>query len=127
MGLVLLPLFCVRDHWQEISEDERDWCIDMVCIEVNRQADVWNDSVHRQRFDMQADRSGASIIPLLLKKPLSETQKLRVPGSVHECTNPSKQRSALAHSASHRRTFMVYRSGIDHSMRKCARHRGGIH
>ena len=77
-GPGLVAAVCVRDHWQEMSEDERDWCIDTVCIEVNRQADIWNDSVRRQRFDMEADRMGASIIPLLLKKPLSETQQLRV-------------------------------------------------
>ena len=69
---------CVRDHWQEMSENERDWCVDTVCSEVERQADIWNDFVRGQPFEMWADRPCASIISLLVGKPLSETQRLRV-------------------------------------------------
>ena len=27
---------CVRDHWEEMSDDERDWCVGVVCSEVRR-------------------------------------------------------------------------------------------
>ena len=33
---------CVRDHWEEMSDDERDWCLNLVCSEVEREGDHWN-------------------------------------------------------------------------------------
>jgi hypothetical protein len=69
---------CVRDHWQEMSNDEQDWCVEVVCSEVLRQADVWNSIEREQRYDMSADRSCAKVLPLLLGKTLSEPLTLRV-------------------------------------------------
>ncbi len=65
---------CVRDHWDEMSPGEKDWCIDVICSEISRHADQWGTIDRSQRFSMLADRSCAFVVPLLLSKTLTETQ-----------------------------------------------------
>lgn len=69
---------CIRDHWEEMSTDEQDWCADIVCSEILRQSDQWNHIERVQRFSMAADRPSASVVSLLLGKPFTEAQVLRV-------------------------------------------------
>jgi hypothetical protein len=69
---------CVRDHWDEMSGDQQDWCIDVVCSEVMRHADQWNEVERTQRNSMAADRACAYTLALLLGKTLSESQIVRV-------------------------------------------------
>jgi len=77
-GPGIVAAVCVRDHWQEMSVDEQNWCVEIVCSEVMRQADVWNQTARIQRYDMSADRPCASVVSVLVWKSLSETQKLCV-------------------------------------------------
>ena len=77
-GPGIVAAVCVRDHWQEMSGDEHDWCVDVVRSEVMRQADVWNDFARVQRHNMSADRPCSSVVSLLLDKPLSDLRELRV-------------------------------------------------
>ncbi len=69
---------CVRDHWEEMSVDERDWCVDVVCSEILRHSDQKSRIERMQRFPMAADRPSASVVSLLLGKPHSQRQMLRV-------------------------------------------------
>lgn len=69
---------CVRDHWDEMALEEKDWCIDVICSEIFRYANQWGSIDSMQNFSMQADRPCASIVPLMLSKPLTETQSPRV-------------------------------------------------
>lgn len=69
---------CVRDHWDEMADDERDWCVDRICSEIARHGDRWNQYARVQRFDMSADRPCAWVVPLLLGKSLAEAQRTRV-------------------------------------------------
>ncbi len=66
---------CVRDHWEEMSDDERDWCMGVVCSEVRRESDNWNEFERVQRFDRSPDRPCALVLPLLMEKSLSEAQR----------------------------------------------------
>jgi hypothetical protein len=68
----------VRDHWDEMSPEEQEWCIDVICSEISRYADQWGAIEHVQRFSMLADRPCAFAVPLLLSKALTETQMPRV-------------------------------------------------
>lgn len=65
---------CVRDHWDEMSPEEKEWCIDVICSEIARHADQWGTIDRVQRFSMLADRPCAFVVPLLLSKPLTEAQ-----------------------------------------------------
>ncbi len=69
---------CVRDHWDEMSVAERDWCVDVVCSEILRKSDQWSHLERVQRFSMAADRPCASAVSLLLNKSLTEQQIQRV-------------------------------------------------
>jgi len=77
-GPGLVAAVCVRDHWEEMSSDERDWCIDVICLEVKREGDHWNQPARIQRNSMSADRACAWVLPLLLEKPMSSTQALQI-------------------------------------------------
>lgn len=69
---------CVRDHWDEMSPEEKDWCVDVICSEISRHADQWGTLDRRQKSSMLADRPCAFVVPLLHSKTLTETQTLRV-------------------------------------------------
>jgi hypothetical protein len=69
---------CIRDHWDEMSSDQRDWCIDVVCSEVMRHAEQSDHMERMQRNSMAADRPSAFVLTLLLGKALPEPQMLRV-------------------------------------------------
>lgn len=59
---------CLRDHWEELSEAERDWCTDAVCRAVVESADdefsLGGESVHVLDGSMAA----ASVLPGLALK-----------------------------------------------------------
>ena len=74
----IVAAVCVRDHWPEMSGEEQDWCVEVVCLEVLRQANVWNLVTRIQRQQMSADRSCAAVVPLLLENPVSTAQQIRV-------------------------------------------------
>ena len=76
-GPGIVAAVCVRDHWLEMSGEERDWCVEVVSLEVLRQASDWNWVGGIQLHEMSADRSCASVVPLLLDKPLSTAQQMR--------------------------------------------------
>jgi hypothetical protein len=69
---------CVRDHWEDMTGEERDWCVDLVCSEIERQGDFWNSYARVQVFNMSADRPCAWVVPLLLGKSLSDARRTRV-------------------------------------------------
>lgn len=69
---------CIRDHWEEATDDERNWCVDRVCTEVERHSDLWNHYAREQRSEVSADRPCAWVLPLLLGKSLSDAQGSRV-------------------------------------------------
>lgn len=69
---------CVLDHWNEMSPEMKDWCIDVICSEISECADQWGTVDRMQRFPMQADRPCAFVAPYLLCKTLTESQTQRV-------------------------------------------------
>ncbi len=69
---------CVRDHWDEMLPEEKEWCVDVICSEISRHADQWGTVDRFQRFSMLADRPCAFVVPLLLSKHLAEAQAPRV-------------------------------------------------
>ena len=72
-GTEFVAAVCVRDHWEEMSGDERDWCVGVICSEVEREGNNWN-LAHTPRTDRSADRPCTWVLPLLLGKSLSEAQ-----------------------------------------------------
>lgn len=76
-GPACVTAVCVRDHWQEMSCDERSWCVDTVCSEVEH-------SAARSRRSSRPELPGASgallcaqVLPLLVGRSLSDEQTSR--------------------------------------------------
>ena len=74
-GPGIVSAVCIRDHWEEMSGDEREWCVNIICSEVKRKGDHWNESARIQGDSMSIDRRCAYVMPLLLGKSLSEDQR----------------------------------------------------
>jgi hypothetical protein len=55
-GPGIVAAVCIRDHWEEMSAGEREWCVDRACAEVMESPDQWNPMERVQRFDVSADR-----------------------------------------------------------------------
>jgi hypothetical protein len=77
-GPGLVAAVCVRDHWAEMSQEEREWCVSGVCAEIMETADIWDEMQRMQRNPMDSDRACAFVVPLLLGKDLSGAQTMAV-------------------------------------------------
>lgn len=77
-GPAFVAATVIRDHWDEASPDERDWCVEVACQEIERTSDDWSDLSRVQRFDIAGDRPSARAVSLLVRKPLTATQADRV-------------------------------------------------
>ena len=75
-GAGFVAAVCVRDHWDEMSVEEREWCVNIICLEVDRHCNNWNNLERVQRF-MSSDRACAWVLPLLIEKSLSDDQQAR--------------------------------------------------
>lgn len=85
----IVAAVCVRDHWQNMSQDQHEWCTDRICSAIAEHANDWNRSNRVQRFSMSPDRSCAWAVALLLTKQLSDVQRNRVEKSfVASLTHP---------------------------------------
>jgi len=83
---------CIRDHWDEMTEDERAWCVERACADVLGQADNWNEMQRVQRFDMMPDRSCAWVMAGLLGKKLTALHRKRVEAAfVAALTHPTEE------------------------------------
>ncbi len=69
---------CIRDHWDDMSPAQQEWCVDVVCSEVMRDADQWNEFERVQRNSMAADRASAFVLAPLLGKapPVAQMQRI---------------------------------------------------
>ena len=74
-GVGFVATVCVRDHWDEILVEEREWCVGVICAEVDRQCNNWNNIARVQRNMSSADRACAWVLPLLMGKSLSDDQQ----------------------------------------------------
>jgi hypothetical protein len=77
-GPGFVAAICARDHWDEMSSDEQEWCVNVICSEIERDADNWSRHARVQLGGMEGDRPCAWALPLLLGKPLPEPSSSRV-------------------------------------------------
>ncbi|MCX6676720.1 MAG: ATP-binding protein [Methanothrix sp.] len=77
-GPGFIAAVCARDHWEEMSDDEREWAVDLICDEVMLDADTWNNFAREQRHEMSADRPCSLVISQLIGRSLSKVHQTRV-------------------------------------------------
>ena len=73
-GPGIVAAVCVRDHWEDMSNLEREWCIEKACSEVIAHACGWNHIERVQRYNMAADRACVRVLPMLLAREITEVQ-----------------------------------------------------
>ncbi|HEX4956314.1 MAG TPA: AAA family ATPase [Thermoanaerobaculia bacterium] len=66
----LVAAVCIRDRWDDMTVEQRDWCIETACAEVLLHADDTDYILRLQKDSMAADRACASVLPLLLGRQL---------------------------------------------------------
>jgi hypothetical protein len=69
---------CVRDHWDDMTQPQREWCVDTICSEVLRHADDTDRMGRVQRNPMAADRACTFVLAALLHKPMDATRMERI-------------------------------------------------
>ncbi len=67
-GSGIVAAVCVRDHWEEMTGTEQEWCANRVCRAVMASAYRWDFNERIQRHDSSADRSSAQVLSLLRTK-----------------------------------------------------------
>jgi len=74
-GPAIMAAFVARDHWDDLSNEERDWSLAEIFGAVESQADNWNHLAGMQRYEMAPDRSCAFAAVALSAKSLTPDQK----------------------------------------------------
>ena len=77
-GPEFVATVCVRDHFEELSEDELRWCIETVCNTIEQTSDHWSQMERMQQYSMQADRPCAWAITVIFAKPVFDELSERV-------------------------------------------------
>ena len=67
-GPGIVAAVCVRDHWHEMNQGDREWCTARVCAEVLSHIQEWNHMARVQRHSMSPDRPCAMVLPILMSK-----------------------------------------------------------
>ncbi len=73
---------CIRDHFDELTPHEADWCIETVCHAVESQAGNWNEMARVQHYSMSGDRPSAWVLSIFVGKDLTDEQRHRVRAAI---------------------------------------------
>jgi hypothetical protein len=57
---------CVRDHWSELTPEQRTWCRELLLAKVTEDKDTDNEMLRVQKFSMSSAVAAAQVLPLLL-------------------------------------------------------------
>jgi hypothetical protein len=74
-GPAIMAAFVARDHWDDLSSEERNWSLQQISNAIESQADNWNHLAGMQRYEMAPDRSCAFAVVALSAKSSASQQK----------------------------------------------------
>lgn len=69
-----IAALCIRDHWEEMTTSQREWCVDTVCAEVFKSSNLVSHIERIQKSSMAANRPCAFVLITLLRQPLDHTR-----------------------------------------------------
>jgi hypothetical protein len=69
---------CVRDHWDELSEEQRTWCANRVCAAAVADADTSDEFAIAGRNPLDGSRPAAFVLSALLNKVLPSVLQERL-------------------------------------------------
>ena len=76
-GPGLVAALCARDYWEDLSIDDRQWCLDTLIAEVEKDGDTEDYMKQIANNPMSADRHCAYVLPQLLSKDPDNTTLLK--------------------------------------------------
>lgn len=76
-GPAFTAAIAVRDHWDALTDDERNWCLDIVAEAVERDCDTEDEVLIVSRGGLEGACPAAYVIPLILTKELTPAQRDR--------------------------------------------------
>ncbi|MHC4611004.1 MAG: hypothetical protein ACYS7M_11735, partial [Planctomycetota bacterium] len=71
-GRGFIAAVCVRDHWDELSSELREWCVRNLISAVRRHADSQADTIRHARGGLDPDRAAAFVLPRLVQEGRAE-------------------------------------------------------
>ncbi len=77
-GPGLVAAVCVRDHWEEMGREDREWCVGKLIDELDRDCDSGDDSVKHARGLLRPDRAAAYVLPRVLSAGVPEDGDPRI-------------------------------------------------
>jgi hypothetical protein len=77
-GPGVIAAVCARDRWDEMGPEEREWCIEKLIHEVERECDSEDDLIRQSREAFQPDRHAAYVLPGLLGRDVPDAQRARI-------------------------------------------------
>ncbi|MER2512256.1 MAG: ATP-binding protein [Nitrosomonas ureae] len=77
-GPGLIASVCVRDHWEELTSAERDWCITKLVEEIELDCETVDDTIQHARGQIKADRAAAYVLPRVLSQTDFEESDIRL-------------------------------------------------
>ena len=81
-GPALVAAVCARDHWEDVSSEDREWCVDKLIGELDRDCDSDADTLRQARGALQPDRFAAYVLPRVLSESTSEDGDPRICGAL---------------------------------------------
>jgi hypothetical protein len=77
-GPIYVAAVCIRDHWQDMSQEQKDWCANTVCDAIEADADTTEYFALAARNPMEKSRPAAFMISALFDKNLKEATRARL-------------------------------------------------
>jgi hypothetical protein len=78
----LIAAVCVRDHWEELGDDDRQWCLDTLVDAVQVDADSKDSFVQMSKSDLSPSRPAAYVLSKALTHELSDAQRQAVQNGI---------------------------------------------
>ncbi len=88
---------CLRDHWDELTPGQCDWCVSCICASAAEGGDNQDRLSNMTRGTLDLNRAAADVLPLLLGKALLPAQRTQVIASLAVAlTHPEDRLRTLA-------------------------------
>lgn len=96
-GPAYVAAVCIRDHWEEMSPEQQEWCAETVCDAIDAEADVVDHFSVVARNSMEGSRPAAfALSALFCKTLLPGTQARLLPTLAKAVMNAVEETVAYA-------------------------------
>jgi hypothetical protein len=95
-GPVFVAAVCVRDHWAEMSSEDRDWCLDLLIAAIKRDCDSDDIMVRSSRSGFDVSGPAAFILPRVYRESLAEDKSTQLSETIGKALTHARTYTALS-------------------------------